>query len=92
MVTKGEMLENVISALQAGNTIMQACDGPNTPHRSTLRLWMLSNNDIANKILTARRLGGWALFDKLVEDADPPPGKIAAMKYLIHKLIPKECK
>jgi hypothetical protein len=88
MLNKSGQLELVVGELQNGATLTAACKGQDRPHVNTVRLWCKSNPDTAARVLTARQLGGWHLVDHLIQDQNPPAGKLATLRYLVTRLTP----
>jgi hypothetical protein len=86
---KGQMIDAIISELQEGATMAQTCQGPLRPHINSLKLWMRSSQEIADRVLTARQLGCWNLLDTVMAEENPDPRKLGTIKYIITRLTPK---
>jgi hypothetical protein len=87
---KTAMLETICGDLQAGASMAQSCEGANRPHINSLKLWCRNDPAIADRVLTARKLGAFAILDNLLNDPAPQPGKVSAVKYIISRLNLKD--
>ena len=64
---RAEIIDEVCERLALGETLSRICLAPDLPNRRTIHRWAAKDSDLADRILTARRLGGWALFDEATD-------------------------
>ena len=64
---RAEIIDEVCERLALGETLSRICAARDLPDRRTIHRWAVKDSNIADRILTARRLGGWALFDEATD-------------------------
>ncbi len=64
---RAEIIDEVCERLALGETLSRICTAPDLPDRRTIHRWAAKDSNIADSILTARRLGGWAMFDEATD-------------------------
>ena len=68
MLSRREMIIDVIcEQLALGKTLSCICSSNAMPDRRTVNRWAATDSDLADRILTARRLGAWSLFDETTD-------------------------
>jgi len=66
-LSRAEILDEVCARLGLGETLSRICAARDLPNRRTIHRWAAKDSDLADRLLTARRLGGWALFDQATD-------------------------
>ena len=98
MLSRREMIIDVIcEQLALGKTLSRICSSKAMPDRRTVHRWAAKDSNLADRILTARRLGGWALFDEATDRLmNATPQTIQVERELAHharwaisKLVPE---
>ena len=92
-----KVIENVCEQLSLGQTLRQICQTKALPDRRTINRWQNKNPDTALKILTARKLGAWHLFDESIDRLrNASPQSIIVEREIAHhirwtisKLVPE---
>ncbi|MFP6771537.1 MAG: hypothetical protein VCE74_04250 [Alphaproteobacteria bacterium] len=64
---RAEIIDEVCERLALGETLSRICAARDLPDRRTIHRWAVKDRDLADRILTARRLGGWAMFDEATD-------------------------
>jgi len=64
---RAEIIDEVCERLALGETLSRICAARDLPDRRTINRWAVKDRDLADRILTARRLGGWAMFDEATD-------------------------
>ena len=90
------VIDAVCEQLALGRTLSRICCSGDMPDRRTIHRWAAKDNDLADRILTARRLGAWAMFDETTErlmNATPQTVQIERelahhVRWTISKLVP----
>lgn len=59
-----ETIDTVCERLALGKTLSQVCRSADMPDRRTVQRWAAKDAGLAQRLLTARRLGAWAMFDE----------------------------
>jgi hypothetical protein len=70
LIPQGLTLDNqkTLQHLQAlFDALPGICAARDFPDRRTINRWAVKDRDLADRILTARRLGGWAMFDEATD-------------------------
>jgi hypothetical protein len=61
---RAEIIDEVCERLALGKTLSRIYAARDLPDRCTIIRWAVKDSDLADRILTARRLGGLAMFDE----------------------------
>ena len=61
------IIDDVCEQLAFGKALSRICSSNAMPDRRTIHRWASKNSDLAHRILTARRLGAWAMFDETTD-------------------------
>ena len=93
---RAEIIDEVCDRLALGETLSRICAARDLPDRRTINRWAVKDRDLADRILTARRLGGWAMFDEATDRLmNATPQSIQVERELAHhvrwsisKLVP----
>ena len=93
---RAEIIDEVCERLALGETLSRICAARDLPDRRTINRWAVKDSDLADRILTARRLGGWAMFDEATDRLmNATPQTILVERELAHhvrwsisKLVP----
>ena len=93
---QAEIIDEVCERLALGETLSRICTAPDLPDRRTIHRWAAKDGNIADRILTARRLGGWAMFDEATDrlmNATPQTIQVERelahhVRWSISKLVP----
>ncbi len=93
---RAEIIDEVCERLALGETLSRICAARDLPDRRTIHRWAAKDGDIADRILTARRLGGWAMFDEATDrlmNATPQTIQVERelahhVRWSISKLVP----
>ena len=96
---RAEIIDEVCVRLTLGQTLSHICTAPGLPDRRTINRWAVKDSDLADRMLTARRLGGWAMFDEVTDRLmNATPQTIQVQRELAHhvrwsisKLVPDVC-
>ena len=97
-MSRREMVIDVVcEQLALGKTLSRICSSNAMPDRRTIHRWAAKDSDLADRILTARRLGGWAMFDEATDrlmNATPQTIQVARelahhVRWTISKLVPE---
>ena len=57
LLSRDEILDEICARLSLGQTLSRICAAPDLPNRRTIHRWAAKDSDIADRLLTARRLG-----------------------------------
>ena len=93
---RAEIIDEVCERLALGETLSRICAARDFPDRHTINRWAVKDRDLADRILTARRLGGWAMFDEATDrlmNATPQTIQVERelahhVRWSISKLVP----
>ena len=93
---RAEIIDEVCERLALGETLSRICAARDLPDRRTINRWAVKDRDLADRILTARRLGGWAMFDEATDrlmNATPQTIQVERelahhVRWSISKLVP----
>ena len=93
---RAEIIDEVCERLALGETLSRICAARDFPDRRTINRWAVKDRDLADRILTARRLGGWAMFDEATDrlmNATPQTIQVERelahhVRWTISKLVP----
>ena len=93
---RAEIIDEVCERLALGETLSRICAARDLPDRRTINRWAVKDSDLADRILTARRLGGWAMFDEATDrlmNATPQTIQVERelahhVRWSISKLVP----
>ena len=93
---RAEIIDEICERLALGQTLSRICTAPDLPNRRTIHRWAAKDGDLADRILTARRLGGWAMFDEATDrlmNATPQSIQVERelayhLRWSISKLVP----
>ena len=96
LLNRDEIIGEICERLSLGETLSRISTSPHLPNRRTIHRWAAKDSDLADRILTARRLGGWALFDQATDRLmNATPQTIQVERELAHhvrwsiaKLVP----
>ena len=96
LLSRDEIIVEVCERLALGETLSRICAAPDLPNRRTIHRWAAKDSDLTDRILTARRLGGWAMFDEATDRLmNATPQTIQVERELAHhvrwsiaKLVP----
>ncbi len=98
MLSRREMIIDVIcEELALGKTLSRICSSKAMPDRRTIHRWAAKDSNLADRILTARRLGAWSMFDEMTDRLmNATPQTIQVERELAHharwsisKLLPE---
>ena len=67
LLNRDEIIGEICERLSLGETLSRISTSPHLPNRRTIHRWAAKDSDLADRILTARRLGGWAMFDEATD-------------------------
>jgi len=91
------VIDAVCEQLALGRTLSRICCSGDMPDRRTIHRWAAKDSDLSDRILTARRLGAWAMFDETTErlmNATPQTVQVERelahhVRWTISKLVPE---
>ena len=91
------IVDAICEELALGKTLSRVCSSNAMPDRRTIHRWASKDSDLADRILTARRLGAWAMFDETTDrlmNATPQTVQVERelahhVRWTISKLVPK---
>ena len=91
------IIDTVCEQLALGKTLSRICCSRDMPDRRTIHRWAAKDSDLADRILTARRLGAWAMFDETTDrlmNATPQTVQVERelahhVRWTISKLVPE---
>ena len=97
LLSRDEIIDEICARLSLGETLSRICTAPDLPNRRTIHRWAAKDSDLADRLLTARRLGAWALFDEATDRLmNATPLNIQVERELAHhirwsisKLVPE---
>ena len=97
LLNRDEIIGEICERLSLGETLSRISTSPHLPNRRTIHRWAAKDSDLADRILTARRLGGWAMFDEATDrlmNATPQTIQVARelahhVGWTISKLVPE---
>jgi len=68
MLSRREMIiDDVCKQLALGKALSRICFSNFIPDRRTIHRWASKDSDLADRILTAHRLGAWVIFDETTD-------------------------
>ena len=96
LLNRDEIIDEICERLSLGETLSRISTSPHLPNRRTIHRWAAKDSDLADRILTARRLGGWAMFDQATDrlmEATPQTIQVERelahhVRWSISKLVP----
>lgn len=97
-VRSQELADEIVESLMEGFSMIQICNRPHMPNRSTILRWMNDDNDFATRCAQARELQADLMDDmimELINNTTPETSKadrikLAAMQWRAEKLKPKK--